>query len=183
VAPWLADPGRAEEPGGARPGAGALASHESGARAELCGDTPSVPPGGATSPTAGRGRHGAREGQGFPYWWAEGAIRRGWALAAQEQGEDGITQIRQGLAAYRAIGAEVLQSYYLAILVEAYGTVGQTEEALTVLTEALATVHTTGERFYEAELHRLQGELLWCQGPPDAAQAAACLQQALTIAR
>jgi predicted ATPase len=124
----------------------------------------------------------ARE-QGFPYWWAEGAIRRGWALAAQEQGEDGITQIRQGLAAYRAIGAEVLQSYYLALLVEAYGTVGQMEEALTVLTEALATVHTTGERFYEAELHRLQGELLWCQGPPDAAQAAACLQQALTIAR
>ena len=47
--------------------------------------------------------------------------------------------------------------YFLALLAEAYGKVGQVEEGLTVLAEALAVVDKTGERFYEAELYRLKG--------------------------
>jgi predicted ATPase len=90
---------------------------------------------------------------------AEGTIRRGWALAEQGQGEEGITQIRQGLASYQAIGAEVGRSYYLALLAEAYGKVGPLEEGLSVLAEALAIVDKTGERYYEAELYRLKGKL------------------------
>jgi len=121
--------------------------------------------------------------QGFPYWLAEGAIRRGWALAAQEQVEEGITQIRQGLASYQATGAEVLQSYYFALLGEAHGIMGQAEEALTVLTEALATVHKTGERFYEAELYRLEGELLLALSLDHQTEAETCFLQALTISR
>jgi predicted ATPase len=97
--------------------------------------------------------------QGFPYWLAEGTIRRGWALAEQGQGEEGITQIRQGLASYQAIGAEVGRSYYLALLAEAYGKVGPLEEGLSVLAEALVIVDKTGERYYEAELYRLKGQL------------------------
>ena len=49
--------------------------------------------------------------------------------------------------------------YFLALLAEAYGKVGQAEEGLTALAEALAVVDKTGERFYEAELYRLKGEL------------------------
>ena len=90
---------------------------------------------------------------------ALGTILRGWALAEQGQGEEGIAQIRQGLAAYRATGAEVVRPYCLALLAEAYGKVGQVEEGLTVLAEALAVVDKTGERLYEAELYRLKGEL------------------------
>jgi predicted ATPase len=67
--------------------------------------------------------------------------------------------MRQGLAGYRATGAETLRAYFLSLLAEAYGKVGQTEEGLSVLTEALAFVDNTGERFYEAELYRLKGEL------------------------
>jgi predicted ATPase len=104
----------------------------------------------------------ARE-QGFPYWLAEGAIRQGWVLAEQGRGKEGIAQMHQGLAALRATGAELSRSYRLARLAEVYGIVGQAEEGLTLLAEALAVVDKTGERFYEAELYRLKGELLLAQ--------------------
>jgi predicted ATPase len=86
-------------------------------------------------------------------------VHQGWVLAEQGQREDGITQMCQGLAAYRATGAEALRPHFLALLAETYGKVRQAEEGLTVLAEALALVGKTGERYYEAELHRLKGEL------------------------
>jgi predicted ATPase len=97
--------------------------------------------------------------QGFPYWVAEGTILRGWALAEQGRGEEGIVQVRQGLAAYRATGAELAWTNWLALLAGAYWKVGQAEEGLSVLAEALIAVDKSGERFYEAELYRLKGEL------------------------
>ena len=57
----------------------------------------------------------------------------------------------------RPQGQSVARPYYLALLAEAYGKVGQAEEGLTVLAEALAVVDKTGERYYEAELYRLKG--------------------------
>jgi predicted ATPase len=97
--------------------------------------------------------------QGFPVWLGQGAVLQGWALAKQGQSEEGIAQIRQGLATYQAIGAGLFQSYFLVLLAEAYGKEGQAEEGLAALAEALAMVDKTGERFYEAELYRLKGEL------------------------
>ena len=97
--------------------------------------------------------------QRFSFELAMGTILRGWALAEQGQGAEGIAQIHQGLVAYQATGTELHRSYFLALLAEAYGKVGQAEEGLAVLAEALAMVDKTGERFYEAELYRLQGEL------------------------
>jgi predicted ATPase len=91
---------------------------------------------------------------------AQGTILRGWALAAQGQREEGSAQIRQGLAAFRATGAELNRTYYLALLAEAYGQAGQTNEGLHVLSEALTGVHSGRERWWEAELYRLRGELL-----------------------
>src|SRR5262249_30770919 len=101
--------------------------------------------------------------QGFSHFLALGTIKRGWALAEQGQGKEGISQICQGLAALQVMGAELDRSYYLTLLAEAYGKVGQAEEGLTVLAEALAVVDKTGERWYEAELYRLKGELLLAQ--------------------
>jgi len=98
--------------------------------------------------------------QGFPLWTAWGMILRGWALVEQGQPEEGIAQMRQGLAAWRATGSQLYLSYFLALLAEAYGKVGRAEEGLTVLTEALEIVNRHKERFYEAELYRLRGELL-----------------------
>ena len=75
-----------------------------------------------------------------------------------------------------------MRPYGLTLLAEAYAQLEQAEEGLAVVSEALETVATTGERFYEAELHRLQGELS-LQLPTPLAEAEACLQQALAVAR
>jgi DNA-binding SARP family transcriptional activator/predicted ATPase len=97
--------------------------------------------------------------QGLAGWLAWAMVIRGWALAKQGQGEAGIAQIRQGLAAVQAAGAEVARTYQLTLLVEAYQSVGQPEAGLSVLVEALAQVEKTEERFWEAEIYRLKGEL------------------------
>jgi predicted ATPase len=121
--------------------------------------------------------------QGFPYWRARGAMLRGWALAHQGQAQEGIEQITQGLRAHRATGAELLRSYFLALLAEAYGIMRQPEAGLTVLTEALTFAETSGERWYEAELHRLKGELLLQGSSENSTEAETCFQHALAIAR
>jgi predicted ATPase len=120
---------------------------------------------------------------GFPRYAAWGALYRGWALAAQGQGAEGIAQIRQGLAAYQATGAASGIPAFLARLAVAHGQMDQVDEGLHLVAEALTVVDRTGERYYEAELHRLHGELLLRQATSDARQAEACFHQALTVAR
>jgi class 3 adenylate cyclase/predicted ATPase len=121
--------------------------------------------------------------QGFARWEAWGTIIGGWALAKQGQGEEGIAQIHQGLAAWQAAGQELGRPVFLALLAEAYGKVGQAEAGLSVIAGALALMDKIGERYLEAELYRLQGELFLWHVVPDALQAEACFQQALTVAR
>jgi len=121
--------------------------------------------------------------QGFAHYLARGRILRGWTMAEQGQGAEGLAQMRQGLTAYQATGAEVFRPYYLAFLAEVHGKVGQAEEGLTVLAQALAAVHKTGERLYEAELSRLKGELLLVRSAEHHEEAETCFQQALTVAR
>jgi predicted ATPase len=121
--------------------------------------------------------------QGFALYLARGTILQGWAIAEQGQGVAGLAQMRQGLVAYQATGAAVFRPYYLAFLAEAYGKLGQDGEGLTLLGEALAAVHKTGERFYEAEIYRLKGELLLVRSAENHREAKACFQQALAVAR
>jgi predicted ATPase len=81
-------------------------------------------------------------------------------LADQGYLEEGIAQMRQALAAYQATGAQLPKTRIMALLAEALGKVGQPEEGLRGLAEALAMVDNGGERDYEAELYRLRGELM-----------------------
>jgi predicted ATPase len=121
--------------------------------------------------------------QGFPFWRVFGSILHGWVLAQQGQGQEGIAQMHHGLIAYRATGAEQGRSYFLALLAEAYGTMEQPEEGLTVLVEALTLVDTTGERWYEPEMYRLKGELLLQQSSSNQTEAESCFHQAISIAQ
>jgi len=91
---------------------------------------------------------------GFPAYVKVGTTERGWALTEQGQREEGIAQICQGWAWH------VRRPAHLVILAGAYGKVGQTEDGLKVVAEALALVDKNGERYYEAELYWLKGELL-----------------------
>jgi predicted ATPase len=121
--------------------------------------------------------------QGFPYWVNHGTILRGWARTLQEEGAEGIAQMRQGLAAQRATGAEIDQPYFLFLLAEADEKAGQTQEGLTALNEALDMVNATEERYWEAELLRRKGELLLMQQGQKREEAEECFRQALEIAR
>jgi predicted ATPase len=127
-------------------------------------------------------RHLAQE-QGFPFWIAINASLCGWTLTQQGQVEEGIEQLTQSLIAYRVTGAEVIRPYWLALLAEAHGTMGRPETGLTVLTEALALVDITGERWSEPELYRLKGELLLQLSLDNQTEAETCLQHAIRIAR
>jgi predicted ATPase len=120
---------------------------------------------------------------GFAFYEARGALYRGAVLAAQGQSEEGIAQMRQGLAALRATGAVVSMSGHLAQLAKACGQVGQVDEGMHLLAEALAMVDTTGERHTEAELHRLKGALLLVLPTDHTPEAEACFKHALAIAR
>jgi TOMM system kinase/cyclase fusion protein len=124
----------------------------------------------------------ARE-QGFPLWLAWGTIQWGWALAEQGHIEAGIAQIRQGLAAWRATGTELIRPYFLGLLAEAYQKGGQTTAGLGAIDEALALVQQHQETFCQAELYRLKGELLLSLSAGHAAEAEACFHSALEIAR
>jgi predicted ATPase len=121
--------------------------------------------------------------QGFPFWRAFGSILQGWALAQQGQTQEGLAQIQQGLTAWRATGAEQARSYFLALLAEAYGIMGQPEAGLTVLAEALTLAGEAGEQCFEPEMYRLKGELLLQRSADHHTEAQACFQQAIAVAR
>jgi len=121
--------------------------------------------------------------QGFPHWRAQGVVLRGWTLAHQGQAQEGIAQMHQGLRDYRATGAEILRPYWLALLADTHGTLGEPEEGLTALAEALTLMDKTGERWHEPELYRLKGALLLQQSLDNQAEAEACFHQAITIAQ
>jgi predicted ATPase len=126
---------------------------------------------------------------GFPITLAAGAAHQGWALAEQGREKEGIMRIRQGIDTWRATGSTLFfQPFLLAMLAEVHGKGGLPEEGLTVLDEALAIVDKTGERFWEAELYRLKGELTVqaeVQGSRFKVQAEAekCFRTAIDIAR
>jgi predicted ATPase len=115
------------------------------------------------------------------FFLAQVTIFRGCALVEQGQKAEGIAQIRQALAAYRALGADE-RPVWLALLAEAYLKAGQPEEGLLVVAEALAEVRK-GWRYSEAGLYRLKGELLLGLSADNHAEAEACFHQALDIAR
>jgi predicted ATPase/class 3 adenylate cyclase len=102
--------------------------------------------------------------QGFSFWLAEGILLRGQVLTAPGDEESGIAQILEGIAGWRATGAQSYGSAFLGSLAEAYLKTGQTEKGTKVLTEALTLAENTGEHYQEAWLYQLKGELLRTQG-------------------
>lgn len=117
---------------------------------------------------------------------------RGLLLAKGGHHHEGLVQMNQGLEARQTTGAGLNRAYFLAQLAETYGRVGQPEGGLALVAEALELMKKTGERWWEAELHRLRGALLLVhKGSDDAissdrptvAEAEASLQRALATAR
>jgi predicted ATPase len=121
--------------------------------------------------------------QGFPLWVAGGTSLRGWALALQGQGQAGIAQLRQGIAAWRATGAELFVPFCCTMLADVAAYLGHTADGLQTLAEAHTLVEQHQERFWEAEIYRLRGALLLRQPGTPPAEAETWLQHALDVAR
>lgn len=122
--------------------------------------------------------------QGFTLWASAGAIGEGWALTEQGMEDTGIAQMQQGLTDWRTTGAEILRPYFLALLAESYVKVEKLDEGLSVLTDALEAVEKRGDRFFEAELYRIKGELLLLRSEAEAkVDVEVCFRRAIEIAQ
>ncbi|PYN83190.1 MAG: hypothetical protein DMD96_03280 [Candidatus Rokuibacteriota bacterium] len=121
--------------------------------------------------------------QAMPFWLAMGIFRRGWAIADQGHRPEGIAEMHRGLTAWRDTGAQLETTYRLALIADAYVSEDQAGEGPELLEEALTLAGATGERFWEAELHRLKGEFLLARSRDGQAQAEASFRQAIERAR
>jgi len=117
---------------------------------------------------------------GLVLYGAMADVMKGWTLSEQGDEEDGIEQMREGLAALDTTATTVVRPYFLGLLAEALAKVDRVDEAFALLDEATAMVSNTGERYYEAELYRLKGELLLMKDKR--ADAEGCFKRSLEIA-
>ena len=101
---------------------------------------------------------------GFPYWQMLGLLMKASILVYKGQKELGLIQFDQVYRAYRESGARVGAPWLLALRGEMLAKNDQTDQGLRAVEEALACIEETGERYHEAEVHRLKGELLLLQG-------------------
>jgi predicted ATPase len=118
----------------------------------------------------------------FPLWQAVGNILSGWTVAAEGQNTAGLTAMQEGLAHLSTIGVSFFVPYFLGVLAETAGQGGQIATGLTHISEAMGMIGRTSERWYEAELHRVHGELLLAAGAP-VAEVETHLQQSLVLAQ
>jgi len=120
---------------------------------------------------------------GFPQWAAYGRVVQGWVDAQKGQATTGIARIRDGMAAAAATGTRATAPFFLTLPAEALALAGKIEEALAALDDALAKAAVSGERVWNAEIHRLRGELTGRLPYPDPAKVEDSFRTALAIAR
>jgi predicted ATPase len=120
--------------------------------------------------------------QGFRFWHASTTILKAAALTLRGHVAEGLALFRNGLDAVRAVGTEIAHPYYFGLFGEACTRAGRFEEALQAIHRGLAIAQKNDERWTEAELHRLKGELVLAESA-DEAGAEVCFRQAIDVAR
>ena len=121
---------------------------------------------------------------GLAIWIAWATFFEGWVAGARANEADGITLMERGLDAWRGTGAHIGEPYFLSLLAETCLRAGRIDAAGERLAEAVAQVENSGERYWEAEIHRQEGEvLLAAAGDGDHGdRAEACFRRALEVA-
>ena len=101
----------------------------------------------------------------------------------EQRSESALDELRQSVVARLEIGSHATVLYYMTLLARAYQQADRTDEGLRVLQEAQVSIDARGERWWEAEIQRLRGELLLSQSGANAGDAEACFERALQISR
>ena len=117
-----------------------------------------------------------------PYYHVWSAVLVSYAHALETPDEAHIAALRASIEEFMASGARLRLPYYLALLAQVYGRANRPGEGLAAIEEGLALARNSNERCWDAELHRIRGELMVANGQ-DAREAEAAVQRAVTIAR
>jgi predicted ATPase len=121
------------------------------------------------------------EEKGAPFWKALGMMNQGALFAMIGKTSDAVRAITLGISTYRSTGSTLYMPWYSSILARAYAELGQVDDAWRCVAEAMTAVETTKERWCEAEIHRMAGEIALMQ--LDAPKAQSFFEQALAVAR
>jgi predicted ATPase len=121
--------------------------------------------------------------KGALFWKAQGMSKQGCILAVTGKPAEAVQMITSGIAAWRSTGSTFWMPLYLSYLARAYAELGQFEHAWRCIDEAMTAAETTKERWHEADIHRIAGEITLLSQRPSAANAEAYFERALTVAR
>jgi class 3 adenylate cyclase/predicted ATPase len=117
------------------------------------------------------------------FWRASGTMLRGWLLALTGKVSDAVQMIAPGIIAYRSMGSTLGLPRYLSSLASAHAALGEINDARRCIAEALTVVETTKERWYEAEVNRIAGEIALKPSQCDVSKATSYFDRALSVAR
>ena len=121
--------------------------------------------------------------KGALFWKPVGVLYRGWLCTVAGQANEAVKLLTSGLAAFRLTGSTQFTPVSLSLLAKAHADLGQFGDAWRCVGEAETVVKTTGERWWEAEISRVAGDIALLTSDHDAANAEGYFQRALTIAR
>lgn len=116
-------------------------------------------------------------------WHAWANFYHSRALAEPAPTEAVLPRMYEALAEIQATGTRRHIPLHLVLLAEVHGRLGQATTGLNVIDEALAQVESTDERWWEAEIHRVKGELLMSLASENVIEAEACFQRAIAVSR
>jgi predicted ATPase len=123
------------------------------------------------------------ENKSVEHWKPLGMLQRGCELALSGNPADAVHAFRDGIRAYQAIGATLILVQEWPRLARAYADLGRFDEAWRSIREGTSLIETTGERWCEAEVNRIAGEIALKSPQPDTAKAEVYFERALTVAR
>ena len=121
--------------------------------------------------------------RGAPVWKALGTALRGCLFVLTGRASDAVRAITSGITLLRSTGATLYEPRHLCFLAMAYAELGQLDDARHCIDEASDKVEGSKERWFEAEVHRIAGEIALKSPAPDAAKAEAYFERALAVAR
>jgi predicted ATPase len=121
--------------------------------------------------------------KGSTFWKAMGIMNQGCVSALTGMASDAVRTIISGITAWRSTGARVFLPFYLSYLTRACADIGEFDDAWRYIQEAITAVETTKEKWWEAEVHRVAGEIALKSPKSDCAKAEAYFEHALAVAR